>query len=55
MILTKTCYKIYNIEFLLIIEVFKTWWYHLNNCKYNIFILTNYNSLYLTIDIKLGL
>ena len=42
MILSKTKLKIYNGKFFLIIEVFKTWQYYLQNYKYKFFIFISY-------------
>lgn len=45
-------YKTYDVKLLTIIEAFKTERYILKNCKYEVFILTNYNNLYQFIDRK---
>ena len=48
----KTWYKMHNQKLLAIVEVFKTWHHYLEDCKYKVFILTNYNHLHQFKDIK---
>ena len=45
MILAKTCYKTHNGELLTIVKGFKTWRHYLEGCKYEVFVLTDYNNL----------
>ena len=52
MIPAKTQYKTYNAELLAIIKAFKTWRHYLEDCKYKVFVLTNYNNLCQFMDIK---
>lgn len=52
MIPAKTQYKTYNGEFLAIVELFKTWYYYLEDCTHEGLIFTNYNNLYRFIDTK---
>ena len=52
MIPAKTWYKTYNNEFLAIVESFKIWKYYLEDCKYKIFIFTNYNNLWQFMNTK---
>lgn len=51
-ILAKAYYKIYNIELLAIVKVFKNRRYHLENCQHKVLVLIDYNNLYWVIDIK---
>ena len=46
MVLIKIDYKIYNIEFYIIINIFKYDYYYLKNYKNEILIVINYNNLY---------
>lgn len=43
-ILVEIKYKIHNQELLAIVEVFKTLHHYLENCKYKILVLTDYNN-----------
>ena len=52
MILAKNWYKTYNDKFLIIVKVFKTWRYYLEDCKHKIFIFTNHNNLWQFMDTK---
>ena len=52
MIPAKLRYEIYNTELLAIIEAFKNWYYYLENCQYEVFVLTNYNNLRQFINTK---
>ena len=52
MIPVETQYKTYNAKLLAIIEAFKTWCHYLESCKYEVFVLTNYNNLWRFMDIK---
>ncbi len=45
MIPAKTRYKTHDQELLAIVEVFKTWCYYLEGCKYEVFVLTDHNNL----------
>lgn len=45
MIPAKTWNKIHNQKLLAIIEVFKSWRYYLEGCKYKVFVLINHNNL----------
>ena len=45
MIFAKTWYKTHDVELLAIVEVFKIWRHYLEGCKYEVFILTDYNNL----------
>lgn len=45
MISIKTRYKIYNNEFLAIVEVFQTWIHYLDGCKHKVLMLTDHNNL----------
>lgn len=51
-ILVETLYKTYNSKFLAIVKVFKPWCHNLEDCKYKLLVLINYNNLYGLIDIK---
>ena len=52
MILTETRYKTHDDEFLAIVKAFKTWRYYLEDCKHEIFILTDHNNLHCLMDTK---
>lgn len=52
MIIVETWYKIYNGKFLAIVEAFKTWRYYLEDYKYEILVLIDYNNLFYFIDAK---
>lgn len=52
MIFAGTRYETYNRELLVIVEVFKTWKYYLEDCKYKVLLLTDYNNLHHFIDTK---
>ena len=52
MIFIETWYKTYNQELLVIVEAFKTWHYYLEECKYEVFVLTYHNNLCWFIDTK---
>ena len=45
MILAETWYKTHNGKLLAIVEAFKTWRNYLENCKHEVFGLTNYYNL----------
>lgn len=51
MIFTKTKYKTHDQKFLAIIKEFKIWRHNLKSCKYEVFILINYNNFHQFIDI----
>ena len=46
MILRETQNKFLNQELLAIVDIFKTWRYYLEDCKYKVFVFTNHNKLY---------
>ena len=52
MIPSETRYKTHDQELLGIVEVFKTWWYYLEGCKFELFVLTDHNNLRRFIDTK---
>lgn len=52
MILVKTQYKIYDQKILAIFEVFKIWCNYLENYRYKVHILTNYNNYCQFMEIK---
>lgn len=52
MIFVETCYGTQNEKLLNIVKSLKTWHYYLENCKHEIFILTDYNNLCCFIDTK---
>ena len=52
MILAETQYKTQDGELLAIVEAFKTWRHYLEDCKYEVLVLTNYNNLRQFMDIK---
>ena len=52
MISAETQYKIYDGEFLAIVELFKIWQYYLEDCKHKVLVFTNYNNFCHFIDIK---
>ncbi len=52
MIPTETQYKTHNQELLVIVEALKTWRHYLKGCKYEVFVLTDYNNLRQFIDMK---
>ncbi len=52
MIPSKTRYKTHNQELLAIVEAFKTWCHYLENCKYEVVVLTDYNNLWQFMNIK---
>ena len=52
MISAETPYKTYNVELLAIIEIFKTWKYYLEGCKYEVLVFIDYNNLCFFMDIK---
>ena len=45
-------YKTHNGELLAIVKVFKTWRHYLEDCKYEVSILTDHNDLYRFMDTK---
>ena len=45
-------YKTHNSKFLAIVKAFKIWHHYLENCKYNVFILTDLNNLCHFMDTK---
>ena len=51
-ITTETQYKIHDAELIAIVEVFKTWQYHLESCKDKVLVLTDYNNLWRFMDTK---
>ena len=53
MILGKTWYKSHNNELLALVELFKIWKHYLKNCKYKVFVLTDYNNFWQFIDVKI--
>ena len=52
MIPAKTWYETHDSKLLAIVEAFKTWRHYLEGCKYEDFILTDYNNLCYFIDTK---
>ena len=52
MISTETWYKTHNNELLAIVEVFKMWWHDLEDCKHEVFVLTDHNNLCRFINTK---
>ncbi len=48
----KTCYKTHNQELLPIIQAFKVWRHYLEGCKYEVFILMDYNNHCQFMDMK---
>ena len=52
MILAETQYETHDGELLAIVEAFKIWRHYLENCKYEVFVLTDYNNLQHFIDTK---
>ena len=52
MILAETWYKTHNGKFLVIVKVFKTWHHYLKGCKYEVFVLTDYNNFCYFMDTK---
>ncbi len=48
----ETRYKTHDQELLVIIKAFKTWRHYLEGCKFEVFILTDYNNLRQFIDTK---
>ncbi len=44
MISAETWYKTYDQELLAIVEAFKTWSHYLEDCKYKVFVFTDYNN-----------
>ena len=52
MIPAETRYKIYDGEFLAIIEAFKIWRHYLKGCKHEVLILTDHNNLRRFMDTK---
>ena len=52
MILAKTQYKIFNRDFLAIVEVFKAWRQYLQGYKHKFVIFTDYNNLHQFINTK---
>ena len=53
MIPAKIGYQSHDTKLLAIFKVFKTWRHYLENCKYKILVLTNYNNLYQFMNIKI--
>ena len=51
-ILTKTCYKTYNGNFLAIVEAFKIWQQYLEGGKHEVFIFKDHNNFSRFIDTK---
>ncbi len=45
MIPAETRYETHDEELLAIVEVFKTWKYYLEDCKYEVLVLIDYNNL----------
>ena len=52
MILAETRNETHNGEFLAIVEAVKSWKYYRKGCKYEVFVLTNYNNLCCFMDTK---
>ena len=52
MIHAKVWYKTHDTEFLAIVKAFKTWHYYLEDCKYKVHVLTNYNNFCRFINTK---
>ena len=52
MIPAETQYKTHNGELLAIVIAFKTWRHYLENCKHEVFVLTDYNNLRRFMDTK---
>ena len=51
-ILAKTWYKTYNDKLLAIVKIFKIWQYYLEDCKHEVFILTDHNNVCCFMDTK---
>ena len=49
---TKTWYKTYDGELLVIVEAFKTWRHYLEGCKHELLVLTDHNNLHCFMDTK---
>ena len=47
-----TWYETHDRKLLASVEAFKTWRHYLKGCKYEVFILTDYNKLQRFMDIK---
>ena len=52
MIPAKTWYKIYNNEFLAIMESFKIWRHYLKSCKQKVLVFIDYNKFWQFMDTK---
>ena len=52
MIPAETRYKTHNGELLAIVKAFKTWRHYLEDCKHEVFVLTDYNNLRYFMDTK---
>lgn len=52
MILAETCYEIYNLELLAIVEGFQTLRHYLESYWYEILVFIDYNNMYQFIDTK---
>lgn len=52
MILAETQYKTHDGELLVLVEAFKNWQHYLENCKYEVLMLTNYKNFGWFIDTK---
>ena len=52
MIPAKIWYKTHNQELLAIVEAFKTWRHYIEDCKFEVFMLTDHNNVYRFIDTK---
>ena len=52
MIPAETWYETHDVELLAIVETFKTWRHYLEDCKYKVLVLTDYNNFCLFMDTK---
>lgn len=52
MIRTKTQYETHDQKLPVIAEIFKTWHHYLEDCKYKVFVNTDYNNLHWFMDTK---
>ena len=52
MIPAETQYETHNAELLAIVEAFKTWRHYLEDCKHQVFVLTDHNNLRRFMDTK---
>ena len=45
-------YETHNVKLLAIVKVFKNWRYYLQDCQYEVLVLTDHNNLLRFIDTK---